>query len=211
MPEEISKKIIIGLSSGRQIEISKLMLYPEPELNKLMALRAKAQEELGGFSTGIGFLGSPGWVVGSATALGVLESLVSDSKAKKGVLLLKEATAFHENLQHQGLFFDISTISGIDSPHPANWYGHGFHTLKFDLNSMGLMERSKFFEERELGMRQAKELMLKNKGTVTEEASVSFNHDGDEFVWILIDGQLTALRWSYVESYQVTETVIKSV
>ena len=203
MPEEVSKKMTIVLSSGRQIEISKVRLYPEPELQKLFSLRAKAQEELGGFSTGIGFLGSPSWVLWSAAALGTLETIISGSKAKKGVLLLKEASASHENLQKKGVLFDISAINGIDSPNPANWRAQGRHSITFDLNSMGMIEKGKFFEERNLSIHQARDKILENEGLVTEEADVFFNHDGDEFVWIEIDSQLTALRWSYVESYKI--------
>ena len=204
MPDENSKKMRIILSSGRQIEISKVRLYPEPELQKLFSLRAKAQEELGGFSTGIGFLGSPSWVLWSAAALGTLESIISGSKAKKGVLLLKEASASHENLQQNGILFDISAISGIDSPNPANWRAQGLYTFNFDLNSMGMKKKIKFSTSRNLSAHQISQIMQEDEGLVTEEAEVSFNHDGDEFIWIQIDGELTALRWCYVVSYQIT-------
>lgn len=192
--------MVIVLSSGRQIEASKVRLYPEPELQKIVTLRSKAQEELGGFTTGIGFLGSPAWVFGSAAVLGVLESIVSDKKAKKGILHLKEAQKMHEDLQKNGVLFEISVIEGIENPDPANWRADSVYEISFDFSSMGIKERGKFIEERSLTIRQARHL---HGQIIKEEVNASFTHDGDEFFWVEIDGQLTAVRWNFVESYQI--------
>ena len=201
MPDTSSKKMVIVLSSGRQIEASKVRLYPEPELQKIVTLRSKAQEELGGFTTGIGFLGSPAWVLGSVAVLGVLESIVLDKKAKKGILLLKEAQKMHDDLQKKGVLFEISEIEGIENPDPANWRAESVYEISFDFSSMGIKERGKFIEERSLTVRQARHL---HGQIIKEEVNASFTHDGDEFFWIEIDGQLTAVRWNFVESYQIT-------
>ena len=93
-------------------------------------------------------------------------------------------------------------INSINSPNPENWQAYGHHT--FDLNSMSNQERSKLIKERNINIHTVRWLMSQKQGLVTEEADVSFNHDGDEFLWIEIDGQITAVRWKYVESYQIT-------
>lgn len=96
--------VTIVLSSGRQIETDAIRLYRDSDLEQLASLRAKAQEALSGFTTGLGFLGSPVWVIGSAAVLGVLESIVSDSKAKDGIHLLMLAEEKYQDLKRKVYF-----------------------------------------------------------------------------------------------------------
>ena len=194
--------VTIVLSSGRQIVTNAIRLYPDPDLEEITSLRARAQEELSGFTTGLGFLGSPGWVIGSAAVLGVMESIVSDSKAKQGLLLLKEAAEKYKALQQKGVLFNVSKIEGIDNPDPATWHANGTYTVYFDLNVMSDSEMSAFYNKRDMDMQQRMQFRRETDGLVTEEVEASFSHDGSDFVWIDIDGQLTALRWEYVETYR---------
>ena len=202
MTSDCPRKMIVVLSSGRQIKIDKVRLYPAPMLKAFVALRVKAQQELGGFSSGIGFLGSPSWVLGSAAVLGVLESIITSSKAKKGAILLQEANEFHQQIQQKGILFDTSEIEGIESPDLANWKAYGPHTLSFDLKSMSSSEVEEFSEERGLGMWEIAKMRQKNE-VIAEEAEVPFILGGDEFLWIETGGQLVTVRWSFIESYQI--------
>jgi len=202
LPNANIGKVTIVVSSGRQIETSAIRLYLDSDLEEIASLRAKAQEELSGFTTGLGFWGSPGWVIGSAAALGVMESLVSDSKAKQGFLLLKEAVNKYKVLQQKGVLFDVSIIDGIDNPDPSTWHANGTYTVDFDLNVMSDPEIAIFYDERDMDMHQRMQFRQETTGLVTEEVDGSFSHDGSDFVWLNIDGQLTALRWDYVETYR---------
>jgi hypothetical protein len=142
MTTDNEPSLLLSLSSGRQCVVSRVMLFPELEFQQVLLLKAKAQEELGGFSTGLGFWGSPGWVIGGAAALGFVESLISNSKMKKGLEILKDAAVKHEQLKAKGTFFGVSEIDGVARPNPATWKATQASEFQIDLNLMGLDEMS---------------------------------------------------------------------
>jgi hypothetical protein len=121
LPSTPERKLLLELSSGKQLNVARLMLFPEPDIRQFMSLKAKAQQELGGFSTGIGFWGSPEWAIGGAAALGLIESLVSNAKAKQGLKTLSEAAQAQARMKTLGVFFDIHAIAGIWQPDPSAW------------------------------------------------------------------------------------------
>jgi len=120
-PPTKGSKLLFELSSGKQLSVARLMLFPDPDIRQFLSLKAKAQQELGGFSTGIGFWGSPEWAIGGAAALGLVESLVSNAKAKQGLKTLNEAEQAQTRLRTLGVFFDIHAIDGIWQPDPSAW------------------------------------------------------------------------------------------
>jgi len=81
----------LELSSGTRLDITHVFLVPEPHLQEVYVLRTKAQQELAGFSSGIGFWGSTGWVLAGAAITRAVESIVSGAKAKDGIQLLLRA------------------------------------------------------------------------------------------------------------------------
>jgi hypothetical protein len=121
LPVTLERRLLLSLSSGQQLAVSKLMLFPEQEIQQFLTLKAKAQEELGGFSSGIGFWGSPEWAIGGAAALGLVESLISNAKTKKGLEILSEAARTQAKMRSMGVFFDIHFISGNWQPDPYAW------------------------------------------------------------------------------------------
>lgn len=72
------------LSSGQILKIKGVMLYPSEELGRIATIRAEAAQKLGGVSSGVGFIGSPGWAIGAGAALGLLENIASGVAKKKG-------------------------------------------------------------------------------------------------------------------------------
>ena len=78
----------VVLISGDRHRIEKVMLYEAKAVSELQSLRQQASKLFAGVSTGLGFWGSPGWVIGGALVLGALESLASRSNAKKGYEIL---------------------------------------------------------------------------------------------------------------------------
>jgi hypothetical protein len=121
LPATVERKLLLGLSSGQQLTVNKLMLFPEQDIQQYLALKAKAQEELGGFSSGIGFWGSPEWAIGGAAALGLVESLISNAKTKKGLQTLNEAAQMQAKMRSMGVFFEIHSISGNWQHDPYAW------------------------------------------------------------------------------------------
>lgn len=196
MTTDTGQKMMLGLTSGKQLAVSRVLLFPEPEIQQVLLLRARAQEELGGFSTGLGFWGSPGWVIGGATALGFVESLISNSKMKKGLVLLKEAAQKFERLKTKGSFFDIGVIEGLSRPNPASWRATTVAEFQIDLNSMGLIEKGQTIQRYGISGKQIA------NGIATVSGSIGFVHNEDEFVWVEVDTQPMAVRWSSVEFFQ---------
>ena len=197
MTTDAEKKLVLGLTSGKQLSVSRVLLFPEPVIQQVLLLRAKAQEELGGFTTGLGFWGSPGWVIGGAAALGFVESLISNSKTKKGLELLKEAAQKYEQLNGKGSFFAIGSIEGISQPNPATWHATQVAEFQIDLNPMGLIEKGQTIQRYDITRKQIE------NGVATVTGPIGFVHNEDEFVLVEVDAQPIAVRWSSVESYQL--------
>lgn len=194
---EREPRLLLEMSSGRQIVVHRVKLYPELEFQEVLLLRAKAHEEMGGFSTGLGFWGSPGWVIGGAAALGFVESLISNSKIKKGLELLKAATEKHENLKTKGAFFPISSIDGIDRPNPSHWRATQVSQFQIDLNPMGILEKGRIIQQYNISREKI------TGGIATATAPMGHIHSEDEFVWVEVDGHPTAVRWNFVETYRL--------
>jgi hypothetical protein len=117
-------RIRISQPSG-QILSEKLMLFPQYLVLKVMDLQAQARKELGGFSSGIGFWGSPEWALLGAGVLGLAESVISGAKAKNGVALLQEAAQVTELMRSRGKFFQPCEIANIWLPEPGLWKAQG--------------------------------------------------------------------------------------
>ena len=196
MTTESDARILLDMSSGKQLIVSRVMLFPEADFHEVVSLKAKAQEEMGGFSTGVGFWGSPSWALGGAAALGIVESLISGSKMKKGLELLKQAADKYERLKTKGMFHAVSLIDRIDRPSPAYW--RAFHTGEFqlDLQSLGWSERERVIQQYKISKAQI------DRGIATVTAPRAFIHNEDEFVWVEVDSQPIAVRWNFVECYE---------
>ena len=69
---------IITLVSGERLVVREVLQYDENKVAEINSLKAQAGNELQGFTTGLGFWGSPGWVIGGALALGAVESMISN-------------------------------------------------------------------------------------------------------------------------------------
>jgi len=69
----------------RIVPVSEVKMYHVKAVAKLRGILAAAQEKLGGVQTGLGFIGSPGWVIGGAVVLGAIEQALSSANAKIGV------------------------------------------------------------------------------------------------------------------------------
>lgn len=193
-------QLFLRTASGDELVVSRIMLFPEPEVQNVRSLKATAQEQLGGFSTGIGFLGSPTWVLGGIAALGALESVVSNSKVKKGLGLLKEAAEKEKQLATKGILFPIAPIVGIDSPRVAAWKATEVSEIQLDLQAMGFIERAKAIEQHGLSAKQAR------SGVATINAPIAYVHNDEEFVWLEVNRRIRAVRWNFIETYELFDS-----
>src|SRR5258707_3807369 len=100
-------RLMLLLSSGQTLKVRGIELFPAEELAKVAGLRGDAAQKLGGVSTGLGFIGSPGWVIGASAALGFLEAALSDGAKKSGLRLLSQAEGLSDAVRSQGRLFEI--------------------------------------------------------------------------------------------------------
>lgn len=103
------------------LQVSDIKMFHAKAVAQWRGLMAAAQEKLGGVQTGLGFIGSPGWVATGALVLGALESALSSASAKAGVKLLGEANGLLDEIHHRGVFIPVADITGIDRPQPETW------------------------------------------------------------------------------------------
>ena len=106
---------------ARVMQVTEVRMYHAKAVAAWRGMMAAAQEKMGGVSTGIGFIGSPEWVVGGSLVLGALESALSNSNAKIGIKLLGEANAFLEEMHARSVFIPVADIKNIDRPQPEMW------------------------------------------------------------------------------------------
>ena len=198
--EAVSQKLIIRMSSGKELTVSRVMLFPELIIEKMLLLKANAREALGGFSTGVGFWGSPGWAIGGAVALGLVESAISDSKIKKGLEMLKEAALIQEKLKNMGKLFSISLIDGIADPTPTRWRSPFVSQLQETLNEVV----NKHHNPHGYGVVAQKARLIQQ----FLQDDLNYIYNEEEFVRVEVDGQLMSIRWSFVECYYLADSDI---
>jgi hypothetical protein len=162
---------LIVLVSGERLLMRAVLLYEAEKVAEIAALKAQAAEKLQGFSTGIGFWGSPGWVLGGAAALGLVEGFLSGSKQRQGLQLLRLAAAKFEELAKTAVFVPADQVWNLQSPHPQSWSA----ALKL----------------------QGGTWVAKTFGKSEQQ----YVHNGEDFVNIKTDAGVVCIRWSHVASY----------
>jgi hypothetical protein len=115
--------ITLGLVSGAKYTVTDVFLCLEAPARQARELRLRAASGLKGVSTGIGFMGSPEWVIGGSLALGVLEGIASNATAKAAVHDLQEAMKLSAAAARAGIFVPIKHIDNIGQPSPSTWRG----------------------------------------------------------------------------------------
>jgi len=168
---------VIVLVSGERLLMRAVLLYEATKVAEIAALKARATEKLKGFSTGIGFWGSPGWVLGGAAVLGLVEGLFSSGAQREGLRLLQTAVAKFEQLSESAVFVPSDRIRKVESPDPESWSA----VRKIDQHEDDRSWLAKTFS--------------------TEDYKKSYVHNGDDFISIKTDGGVVCIRWSHVASY----------
>ena len=118
-------------------------------------------------------MGSPGWAIGGAMAIGLAESLISNSKMRKGMEIIKIATKMQLRLKNLGVFFKISEIFGSHRASPLEW-------------------------------RASKPVVNHGESRGGSESTQPiYIYDNSDFLVIKTGGMELAIRWTFVESYEL--------
>jgi hypothetical protein len=189
---------VIATVSGRPIKIDAIRLHSMAGIRKWQRLLALGQELMQGFSTGIGFWGSPGYVLAGAAVLGVFEASVSNANHRKGLAFLVEAASLLERLRARGAFVPVERIEGIRSHAPNNWFSVGEIASEVELNKIEPRERAAII--RDYGITKQEELA----GFAVRDTTQQLVFLPDEFVTVESEGRSINVRWSSVETYEVS-------
>lgn len=192
--EQADDRAVVLLTSGHILKIAGITLYPAELLTRAAAFRARAAGKLGGASTGIGFIGSPGWTLGAGAALGLLEGALSDAARREGVALLRQPDETNRAALNDGLLFRVSEIAGIELPAPAKWSATIKAKRVAPVRHMEKRQKAEFLASHGLSEADV------SNGTVATQIT-SFAHNGDDFPTVDTDIGLMSIRWSTVASY----------
>lgn len=110
-------------TSTRILQVTEIKMYHAKAVAKWRGMMAAAQEKMGGVSSGIGFIGSPEYVITGSLVLGALEAAISNANAKVGIKLLGEANRFLEEMHDRSVFIPVSSVANIDRSQPEMWQG----------------------------------------------------------------------------------------
>jgi hypothetical protein len=177
---ETVRQLDIQLTSGETIPVAEVKLYSEFSVQEASALRAKAMEKLGGWSSGLGVWGSLGSVIMRSAVIGAIENVISKGVSKEGMRLLTQALEAEDLTRAEGEYLPISEILNLQHPVPNVW--------RVPCERETIVTTQGFISTRE------EKVMV----------PCAYVQNGDEFVWLKTDvGKECGVRWACVEKYCV--------
>ncbi|MGN6270273.1 MAG: hypothetical protein ACTHM0_10325 [Sphingomonas sp.] len=186
--------------NGDVIEAVAVCMYPEPLVREWQSLMASAHAELGGSSggTGIGFLGSPEFVLGGMALIGILGQAAANSRAKKALAHLAEAERKRAVLIDSAVPIGIASITNVDLPDPNSWIGKRDVQTEVQVGRLPSLQRRRLLRSYGLSRDDVQ------GGKVSVSATERFVLRGDDFVALHTADGVTAIRWSAVSSFRIT-------
>jgi hypothetical protein len=186
------------VAAGESFEISRVGLYPAPNIAEWKSLMAKATTQLGGVSLGLGFLGSPGWVITGALAMGYIEGALSNASQVEGVKTLQKAAAVLARIHRSRQLVPISEISGVEFADPGSWSAEAETERTFDVRQLRGSDLKRYLEK--IGGSEANIL----DGIASVSGCVRHVSLGEDFVPLecRVRGFMQ-LRWSSIASYRL--------
>jgi len=173
-------RLEIRLTSGLELKIKAVRLYDELALAEINAKRAQALKSFQGVSTGLGSIGSIGWVLATSVVIGAVEGALSAAAASSGANLLTEVIRMEQKLRTEGVFCPAGKIENIEAPIPGLW-----------------RVPCKRIAKVQCGVNFWNMPTYENR-----EVPSAYIHSGDEFILVQTDdGSVRSLRWSAVEHY----------
>lgn len=177
---ETIREVRIQLAFGERIPVIAIKLYSEFLVEQASALRARAMKQLGGWSSGLGALGSLGHVVLTSAVVGAIEAAVSKDMSKEGIALLAQALEAENRTRARGQYLPVAVIVNLRYPIPALW------RVPFERET-SVIEKG-FLSDREKQVR----------------VPCAYVHNGDDFVWLKTStDEEFAVRWAHVAKYEV--------
>ena len=111
----------VRMASGQTYTIQEILLFDHISLSQAANIKAQAMEKFGGFSTGLGSIGSLSHVVTTSLVVGTLEGVVSNSMRQTGMKLLEQAEQLSLQSRSHCYFFRLPQIFSVELPLPEMW------------------------------------------------------------------------------------------
>ncbi|HEX3881255.1 MAG TPA: hypothetical protein VHW66_01220 [Stellaceae bacterium] len=195
-------QVTINLASGQTLSAAGIRLCDEQLVREVTDLKASAIKNMGGVNAGIGFWGSPAWVLGGVAVLGALEGLMSKSGRDAANWQFREAARKFDDLAKSAKYFPVAMIQNVKIPHPDTWKAAINEENARYVGDLSWGQRRDFLTQH--GKSKA-DIQVGNVVRIRE--SRSYVHDGDDFVGIkTTDGTLYEIRWALVTSYSVDDS-----
>ena len=190
---------VIVLASGQTLKVRRVKLFEADKVNEIASLKASAMQSLGGVSTGIGFWGSPGWALGGAAVLGVVEGLLSSAARKQGAEQLRAAQNKYQEMQSGAMFFDAMQVLNTQTPYPQAWSAFGENVRYLDVSQLNWLSKKNLLREHNKTETDIEK--INGKSCLVIRTEKRYIHDGDEFVAIETAIGTLSIRWSHVAGY----------
>lgn len=185
---------------GKSHRATGIHLYPGDQVAEWRAALATAQQQFGGVSLGVGLLGSPGWVLAGAAAMGAIESVLSSKSAKEGVQTLALANRLLESLRLSGETYLFDDVSGLDNPSPSLWRAEGDSYTNIDMTKVPMLDVGRLLKTHN---KTRSDIIA---GKLRVRASMPFIGLDEDFIRLrLDDGRITNIRWSMVDTFRFSE------
>lgn len=186
--------LLIILASGQEISVQDIMMFPREDVWDLLELRAKAQKELSGYSSGLGLIGSPSWVLGGSLAMGAVEAVLSGIKERNGINSLNECAKRYDALLRKGRWFSLDKVEGIDIPQPSLWHANEPQEKVIELGVLGWGKKSDIQSRYGLSNEEMKEDRVK------VHEPLLYIPDGDEFIKFRDAAGELHVRWNTISA-----------
>lgn len=187
------------LSNGQTLAVQAVQLFDAAKVQEINFLRAAVAAKLGPTSTGLGFIGSPTWVIGASIGLGLLEAMKMKSNQGEAVKLLQELDAKSQALYVNSVYCDASKMHSNHVPSPDAWSFEETKDLRVHIGDMPWSARNDLFKRHHISKADVND----NHVIITERRR--FVHNGNEFISLKTDFGHLQVRWSSVIAYMLTE------
>lgn len=187
------------LVSGQKLEIRGVQLFDEAGVAEVAKLKAAAARQMGGVTTGIGFIGSPAWALGGAAVLGLLEGALSSAAQKQGVELLTQAQQRYREVQKNAQLFSAWEVSGIDDPYPQAWRAERRSIRSVDISVYSGRQRKGVLAK--YSKTESDVVIRGGKHLISFDESRTYVFDGGDFITIDSNVGLIKVKWEKVMAF----------
>jgi hypothetical protein len=186
---------VVLLASGQSLRMKSVMLFKQESVNEISALRAGAAQKLGGISSGIGFLGSPEWVIGAWAVTSLISGALAAAERKDGLEMLNTAATKSLELANSGSYFPLDQLSNYHLPYPALWSAETVSNEVVQAWRMSKQALDELLKQNNLTRSDAR------GDQITLAVKRQYVHNGEDFLNVETDIGPMNVRWNSVIGY----------